>query len=214
MARVRQRDRQAFELLVARHLSPIHGYVVHLTGSQADADEISQEVFLRVWQRAATFRPGRAQVTTWLHRIAHNQCIDRFRRPRPGTLDDPDAQLAALEDEAPGPEARVAAAELQERLQAALLRLPQNQRSALLLCQVQGLSNEQAAEVMHLGVRAVESLLARARRTLRDALRDHRPERPGRELGTGDGTGIARTARGLQVAAATAIAPCDGETPK
>lgn len=164
MARVRARDQAAFDRLLARHLSTVHGYVLRLTRSAADADELTQETFLRVWSKADTYRPATVQFTTWLHRIAHNLCMDQLRRARPQSLDDPDAALS----DAPGPEQQAAGLEGSARLQRALARLPAEQRGALLLTELQGLSNQQVAQIMNLGVRAVESLLARARRTLRE----------------------------------------------
>jgi RNA polymerase sigma-70 factor (ECF subfamily) len=166
MERVKTRDGAAFECLLARHVTPIHRYVMRLVQSPADADELAQETFLRVWSAAETYRPGAVRFTTWLHRIAHNLCVDRLRRSPPDQLDDPDALLCESGD----PERAVAARETAARLHRALGALPVAQRAALLLTEVQGLSSRQAAEVMDLGVRAVESLLARARRTLRERL--------------------------------------------
>jgi RNA polymerase sigma-70 factor (ECF subfamily) len=166
MERVRARDQAAFNHLLARHLSAIHGYLLRLTRSPADADELAQETFLRVWSRADTYRPGTVQLTTWLHRIAHNLCMDQLRRVRPESLDDADEH----DSELAGPEDAAAASETAARLSRALDALPPTQCAALLLTEVQGLSNQQVADIMNLGVRAVESLLARARRTLRERI--------------------------------------------
>jgi len=164
MEQIRARDQTAFNRLLARHLSAIHGYTLRLTHSRADADELTQETFLRVWSRAETYRPGTVQFATWLHRIAHNLCMDELRRVHPESLDEPDQQLS----ERAGPEQATADRERAARLDRALATLPQTQRAALLLTEVQGLSNQQVADIMNLGVRAVESLLARARRSLRE----------------------------------------------
>ena len=169
MARVRVRDQAAFNRLLARHLSAIHGYVLRLTHSHADADELAQETFLKVWAKADTYRPGVVQFSTWLHRIAHNLCMDELRRTRPEALENPDSHPS----EASGPERDLAARESAARLQHLLGTLPVSQRAALLLTEVQGLSSQQVADIMNLGVHAVESLLARARRTLRENMRDN-----------------------------------------
>lgn len=166
MALVRRRDPAAFGHLVRRHLASLHRYLTRLTGSTADADELCQETFLRVWQRAASYRPGKVRLTTWLHRVAHNLAVDELRRRR----DPPGAHEEAVDPV--GPERLAEAAEADQRLRRALDRLPATQRSALLLCQVQGLSNREAASVMGVSVRGLESLLARGRRTLREALLD------------------------------------------
>ncbi len=166
MARVVQGDRSAFATLVARHLTPLHHYLRRLTGSVADAEDLSQEAFLRVWERAARYRPGTVQFSTWLHRVAHNLAVDAARRRRPETV----ALSEQLEDHTPDPPEQVAAAQTARRLDAALAALPTSQRAALLLCQVQGFSNRDAGAIVGVSVRGLESLLARARRSLRAAL--------------------------------------------
>lgn len=157
-------DAVAFDALLGRHVDAIFAYLLRLTGSHADAEDLTQETFLRVWRKAAAYEPGRVKAGTWLHTIAHNLCMDSFRRRRElplptATPEEPDP----LAD----PERLASASEEQRRLESAIARLPDNQRAAILLCQVQGFSNAQAAEVLGIGTRALESLLARARRTLR-----------------------------------------------
>lgn len=166
MALVQRRDQDAFRQLVARHLDSVHRYLMRMTYSSFDADDLSQETFLRLWQRAGSYRPGRVRLTTWLHTIAHNLAVDALRRRRP----EMDERLDPGPDDAPGPEARLLAAESGRMLNAALAALPANQRAAVLLCQVQGFSNRDAAAIVGVSVRSLESLLARARRTLRHAL--------------------------------------------
>ena len=166
--RVAEGDEQAFTHLLSRHLNAIHHYLFRLTGSRADSDDLAQETFLTLWRKARLYRPGRVRFSTWLHRIAHNLCIDHLRRK---------ARAAEEEfTEAPtpgaGPEAGRHQTEDRQRLHEALRRLPANQRDAILLCHQQGLSNRDAAIVLGIGVRAVESLLARARRTLRRELQE------------------------------------------
>ena len=169
MAQVVNGDRDAFASLVGRHLDAIHAFNRRLLGNAEDAADLSQETFLRLWRRAETWQPGRVKFATWLHRIARNLCIDALRRRR---------ETEALDVEMPADGAGPDAAPARERLQAALGRalaaLPERQRTALALCHRQGMSNREAAEVLGVGVDALESLLARARRTLRGLLRDHR----------------------------------------
>jgi RNA polymerase sigma-70 factor, ECF subfamily len=166
MARVQRRDQAAFDRLVHRHLTSVHRYLGRMTGSPADADELSQETFLRVWQRAGSYTPGKVRLTTWMHRIAHNLAVDRLRR-RPGDLYDPDVEP---DDPGSDPQTLAENAETRRLLHAAMARLPANQRAALLLCQVQGFSNRDAASILAVTVRGLESLIARARRTLRQTL--------------------------------------------
>lgn len=166
MAAVASGDRDAFETLVQRHLDAIYGYLLRLTGSPAEAEDLTQDTFLRVWQKAGSYQPGRVRLTTWLHTIAHRRSIDTFRKQR---------EQSGIEDlEIADPQADPAqareAGEIGRQLDAALHALPERQRAAILLCQVQGFSNSQAADILGIGSRALESLLARARRTLRETL--------------------------------------------
>jgi RNA polymerase sigma-70 factor (ECF subfamily) len=166
MARVAARDRDAFTRLLDRHLAPLQRFLSRLTGNVADADEVSQEAMLRVWNHAQRWQPGRVKFSTWLYRIARNLAIDRLRRHRHGDAD----ALANLVDDAPDAFAQLDAARRAAMTRSAIAALPERQRSALLLCHFDGFSNQQAAAVLEISVDALESLLARARRTLRTAL--------------------------------------------
>lgn len=170
MAQVQQRDQAAFDRLVGRHLPSVHRYLTRMTGSPADADELAQETFLRVWQRAGSYRPGKVRLTTWLHRVAHNLAVDRLRRRR-HDVDGPDHDSHEEPDD-PGsdPQALAERADTRRLLHTAMSRLPATQRAALLLCQVQGFSNREAASILAVTVRGLESLIARGRRSLRQAL--------------------------------------------
>jgi RNA polymerase sigma-70 factor (ECF subfamily) len=165
-------DQRAFAALVERHADAIHRYVFRMTGSRADAEDFTQETLLRLWRKAGSYQPGRVKVSTWLHTIAHNLTVDALRRPH--AVAEAAAGAAAEEldvaADSAGPFEAHAARETLQRLERALAALPARQRAALLLCQVQGFSNAEAADILGSRVRAVESLLARARRTLRQAL--------------------------------------------
>ena len=166
---IRRRDEAAFAQLLSRHLDAVHRYIYRLTGSHHDADELAQETFLRVWQKAGSYKASHGKVSTWLYRIAHNLCIDEFRRTSSDAKATPDAAaIEALPDTTADQESLLAQNEQLLALQEALNALPLTQRSALLLCQVQGFSNLEAAKILNIGRRALESLLARARRNLRN----------------------------------------------
>ena len=169
MDRVQNQDRDAFAVLVARHLDGIHAFNYRMTRNAEDAADLAQETFLRVWNSAATWRPNRVKFTTWLHRIARNLNIDAYRRHR--TSEEINPNLASVDD---GPDAAPTAARLRRALDAALTDLPERQRTALVLCHRDGMANRDAAEVLEVSVDALESLLARARRTLRLKLREYR----------------------------------------
>ena len=172
MARVQARDSGALERLMDRHVGALHGYLYRMNSNLPDVDDLCQETFLRVWQHAARWRPERARFSTWLFRIGRNLCIDRYRKHRPlapdgrTELDVPDesAGLRGAPDHAFEKEQR------RQTVRAALAELPERQRSALLLCQFNGMSNQQVADILQISVAAVESLLGRARRTLKKQL--------------------------------------------
>jgi RNA polymerase sigma-70 factor (ECF subfamily) len=166
MARIAAGSEHAFEQFLARHVDAIHGYTLRLTGSRDDADELTQETFLRVWQRAGSYQPGRARVTTWLHTIAHHLCVDHWRKPALEADNDTDL----LPDAAPGPAGELERARLVARLDRALAGLPLDQKAALLLVEVRGFSLRDVAAVLGSTVEAAESRLARARRALRTIL--------------------------------------------
>lgn len=174
MARVKNQDRDAYATLVDRHLDAIHAFAYRLTLNAEDAADLSQETLLRVWQRASTWRPGRVKFTTWLHRIARNLNIDAHRRSAArGAQGETTIDVETLPGDLAADGAQ-AASDLRQALTRELSALPERQRSALLLCHRQGMSNRQAAAVLEVSVDALESLLARGRRTLRQRLREYR----------------------------------------
>lgn len=170
MARVTNQDREAFAVLVNRHLDGIHAFNYRLTHNAEDAADLAQETFLRVWNKAATWKPNRVKFTTWVHRIAHNLCVDFHRRRR----DTEDVDVDTLEGAGPSLEQAPANDALRTALNGALGRLPERQRTALLFCHRQNMSNREAADVLEISVDALESLLSRARRSLRATLREYR----------------------------------------
>lgn len=132
----------------------------------AEAEDVVQEVFARVWRHAPSWRPGAAGFDTWMHRVAMNLCYDRLRRRRDAGPDG----LDALVDETPSAHATLNARDVSARVGEALAALPERQRAAIVLHHYQELSNIEAAALMEISVEALESLLARARRALRAAL--------------------------------------------
>lgn len=166
-------DRAAFGRLVRRHLPGTVRLAARVLGNAAAAEDAAQEAFVRVWKHAARFEdPGArgALFTTWLYRIVVNLCIDEKRKARFSALDDVPEPL----DARPDAEGEMQGKERAARVQAALAALPERQRTALVLCFYEELSNREAAEIMGVGVKALESLLVRARRTLREELEGER----------------------------------------
>ena len=160
--RVSQGDVAAYHELLRRHGPKLQNYARRLLRDPGEAEDVVQETFLTLWQRAADYEP-KARVTTWLHRIAHNCAIDRLRaRGRLRELDAHDAPPVSATQPALLDGKRRAQA-----LDAALSQLPERQAAALSLVHFHELSGAEACEVMGIGREALESLLARGRRTLR-----------------------------------------------
>ena len=161
--RIGEGDAHAVEALVARKLPRMTALAYRLLGDRGEAEDVVQEVFVRVWRGAATWRPGAAKFDTWMHRVALNLCTDRLRKRRESALpQDWDAP-----DPTPNAEATLTARAESDAVERALASLAPRQREALVLTYYQELSNQEAAALMGIGVDALESLLARGRRALK-----------------------------------------------
>lgn len=171
VAGIARGEARAARALVERHLTRMVALARRLLGNATEAEDVAQEVFLKVWQHAANWQPGAAKFETWMHRVALNLCYDRLRRRRETALD----AVAEPVDPAPGPGAGLEQEALSRTVAAALARLPERQRAAIVLVHYQGLTNIAAAAALEISVEALESLLARGRRALRDLLRDAAP---------------------------------------
>jgi RNA polymerase sigma-70 factor (ECF subfamily) len=156
-------DQRAYRVLVARHLARVVSMARRITGNAAEAEDVAQDAFLRVWQKAPDWRAGEARFSTWLYRVVVNLCVDRRRR-RPFA---PIEAAGDPEDPSPSAETRIADNQRSRRVAAALATLPERQRTALVLTYYEELSNAAVAEVMGISVSALESLLVRARKALR-----------------------------------------------
>jgi RNA polymerase sigma-70 factor (ECF subfamily) len=171
MSRIQQQDEQALALLIDRHLVTLHAFARRMLGNGADAEDIVQEAFLRVWYRSETWTPGQAKLSTWLHRIVHNLCIDLHRHRKGERMN---INIETIQDELATPmntpEEDFVAAQTSQQVERALQELPEKQRSAIILCHYQGMSNRQAATVLNVSVTALESLMARGRKMLREKL--------------------------------------------
>jgi len=166
--RVGRGDPAAVQALMARKLSRMLALARRMLGDPVEAEDVAQEVFLRAWKQARVWKPGAGKFDTWMHRVALNLCYDRLRRRREEPMAEPPEQV----DPARSAEAGLIAIATSERVRVAVEALPERQRTALILCHYQELSNIEAAELLGVSVEAVESLLSRGRRALRGALAD------------------------------------------
>lgn len=158
-------DRRASRALVERELPRVLALAERMTRDRAEAQDIAQDAFLRLWGAAADWRP-RARIGTWLATVTYRLALDRLRRARRWS----DAEMPEIADPAPGPDAALIGRDRARAVDAAIRALPDRQRAALALVHEQGLSGRDAAATMEISEDALESLLARARRRLRQGL--------------------------------------------
>jgi len=164
-------DHAAYRALVDRHLNRMLAVAQRMLGNRADAEDVAQEAFLRIWIHAKRWQPNHAKFTTWSYRILMNLCIDQRRRPVMNSLD-------GIEEKAdPSPDVSEALhrQQLARHVAEAVANLPETQRAVIALCYYEEVSNIEAAEVLSTTVGAVESLLVRARRRLREILQHSFP---------------------------------------
>ena len=167
-------DDGAFEQLVERHQRLVIGTVGRMLGSGSDAEDIAQQVFVRVWKNAKRYEP-RAKFTTWLLKITRNLVFNELRRrsrhPQvPLQSESEEEERPLKDDQAVAPDASLLEHELQEAVDAAIANLPETQRMAVVLRRYEELSYEEIAEALDQSVSAVKSLLFRARTELRVSL--------------------------------------------
>ena len=174
--RCRANDDAAFSEVVARYKAKIYNYVYRMTGSSEDAEDLTQEVFIRMYTSIDTFR-GQSSLNTWLFRIAGNLCIDRFRRAKNRTasysLDEPAgdaAQAQEVADHTYEPHRLLENVEMAEQIQQALSRLPEKLRATLLLHDIEGMPYEEIAQIVGCPLGTVKSRLFNARMQLRQQL--------------------------------------------
>lgn len=159
-----QGDAQAARLLTERLLPRVLRHAARVLGNRAEAEDVAQEVMLRLWRAAAEWQPdGPARPATWAYRVTANLAVDRLRARRGAVGLD---EVPEPPDEAPGAGAAMDDAARLAALDAALQALPERQRQAVVLRHIEGLANPEIAEVLDISVEAVESLTARGKRAL------------------------------------------------
>ncbi|AGK58069.1 ECF subfamily RNA polymerase sigma-24 subunit [Hyphomicrobium denitrificans 1NES1] len=160
-------DSRAFGVLMERHLGGIVSIARRMLRDDAEAEDVAQEAFLRLWRSGATLEMGPAGIRPWLRRVVSNLCLDRVRgQGRVKVVEElpevpePAKQLAALESQ-----------DVQRRVGGAMQKLPERQRLALTLFHFEGLSQIEIGNILGVSDEAVESLLSRARRQLKADLK-------------------------------------------
>ena len=168
MARIRDGDMEAFRCLVEAHQARVVGTISKMLGSDAEAEDLAQQVFIRIWKSAPRYRPT-AKFTTWLFRITRNLVFNELRRKR-HFVDQADEMPEPAERRDQEPDKVLMKGELQSAIQNAIDQLPESQRLAIILRRYEGMAYEEIAAVMGTTVPAVKSILFRARAELRELL--------------------------------------------
>lgn len=190
--RIRAGDYSAFEELVSRFERKVYALALKLTGNQADAEEIAQDVFLTIYQKLDSFR-GESALSSWIYRVTANAAFMKLRdrRKRKATSYEEQATSAAAADDDAAPDVtatwpqadwsaqadeQLEQGELGDQLKDAIAQLPDKFKLIFLLKDVQGLSNEEIGDIVNMSVPAVKSRLHRARLFLRERLQKHLEE--------------------------------------
>lgn len=177
MLRVGTGDEKAFEELIERHQNAVIGTVAKMLGNSSDAEDIAQQVFIRLWKSAPRYQPT-AKFTTFLFTIARNLVFNESRRrsrKKEYSIDEreDDFHLQTPDTQNVAPDQRVLHAELQKSVDQAIAALPEKQRLAVILRRYEGMPYDEIGRVLELSIPAVKSQLFRARNTLRDSLKNY-----------------------------------------
>ena len=168
LAAIASRDEAAFSTLIDRHMENVRSLAWRLLNNHADVDDVTQDIFLKLWNKPESFKPGKARFSTWLYRVTKNACIDKQRKRKHST--GLDAIEMTLADTRPDPESQMITTSQARQVNDAIAKLPPRQAQAISLSHFEGVSNIEAAEILQVSVEAVESLLGRARRSLKATL--------------------------------------------
>ena len=165
--------KQGFEDIVEEYGDFVYNLTYRILGNHADAEDAAQDAFLAAYRNFHRFR-GESKVSTWLYRIATNAALMKLRKDRnPRTLTQTGYDELQLTSPLEGPEKLALNSELREHLEEGLELLPPNLKTAVVLRDIQGLSNEEAAEVLDISVSSLKARLHRGRVLLRQHLQDY-----------------------------------------
>ena len=181
MLRVKQGDGDAFAQLVDKYKQPVVNLVYRMLRDATEAEDVAQTVFIQVYKSAHRYQVA-SKFSTWLFTIARNLCLNEIRRRSRHPAESIDAPHSEKEDQPaqqyedksnPGAGERLLAGELEAKIQEALNSLPENQRTAILLCRQEDLSYEEISKIIGCSVSATKSLIFRGRETLKERLKPY-----------------------------------------
>ncbi|NIL99875.1 MAG: sigma-70 family RNA polymerase sigma factor [Acidobacteria bacterium] len=175
----RRGDRQALETLYDRHKEKLLGYLLKMLGNRQTAEDVFHDVWIKVMQSLAQYRPVQGSFRPWLFRVAANAAVDRLRKERrrvgpaldaPAGNDTSERVIDRVPDDAPSPEAEGFGSEIGRALDEALARLPERQRNAVLLRHQQGMSYREISATLQVPENTAKTLVHRGARSLRERL--------------------------------------------
>ena len=181
MLRVKRGDRAAFAELVEKYKQPVMNLVYRTLHDETEAEDLAQNVFLQVYKSARRYE-SRAKFSTWLFTIARNLCLNEIRRRSRHPADSLEESHAEHEDQprqqfedksSVAPPEKLLHGELAQKIEEALAELPENQRTAILLCRQEELSYEEIARILGCSLSATKSLIHRGRETLKEKLKPY-----------------------------------------
>lgn len=168
LALIQDGNGPAFAVLVERHTERFYRLAYRYLQNKEAAEDLVQDAFLKLWENPALWQPERnSKFTTWFYRVVVNLCLDLRKKKKPAELDD---DLPLIDGRAPVDEMMMRA-QKQRTLERQIDALPERQRQALNLCFAEELSNQEAAEIMGLNLKALQSLIMRAKTTLKDRMK-------------------------------------------
>ena len=170
LALIQDGNGQAFAALVERHTDRFYRLAYRYLQNKETAEDVVQDAFLKLWENPALWQPERkTKFTTWFYRIVVNLCLDQRKKKKNEPLED---ETLVPDERAPADEMMMR--EQQQRImEEQIAALPERQRTALNLCFDEGLSNQEAAEVMGINLKALQSLIMRAKTTLKERMKAH-----------------------------------------
>lgn len=181
MLRVKQGDMGAFEQLVDKYKQPVMNVVYRMLRDATEAEDVAQNVFVQVYKSASRYEVS-SKFSTWLFTIARNLCLNELRRRSRHPAESMDAGHPEQEDQpwqqfedkkTFSPPDKLLQGELEQKIEEALAELPENQRTAILLCRQDELSYEDIAKVLQCSLSATKSLIHRGRETLKQKLKPY-----------------------------------------
>lgn len=166
---IQEGGHESFALLVRRHAKRFYGVAYRIVQHRDDAEDLVQAAFLKLWERPDLWDPRKhTKFTTWFYTVVTNMCLDHAKRKKPLSLPDE----IEFVDGRPDQEDVLHHKEQRDRLDRAIRVLPERQQLALNLCFYEGLSNREAADIMGVNLKALQSLIMRAKTTLKERLKD------------------------------------------